>query len=297
MTGKIVLGTRGSDLALRQAALVVDALHACWPGLEIKTTTIVTKGDNTRAPMNPAGWKGFFTAEIESALQEGAVDLAVHSAKDLPSQINSGTEIAAVLPRASTFDVLVSKTRGGLAGLPSGATIGTSSVRRIHQLKWRRPDISIVELRGNVPTRVRKLGENKWDAIVLAKAGLDRLRLSLNDWCVETLDQAIFLPAGGQGIIAVQIRSDDVTTRKVVLAVNDDLASRCLRAEREFLRLLNVDCNAPVAVLATIEDQVMKMRGQYFDGSAIPNQGMVEGAADQGEVLAAQLFGRIGQRT
>src|SRR6266480_4958056 len=179
MAETIVLGTRGSELARAQARLVEKAIQTLRPELQIETKIIDTKGDKTKAVDLRAGRKGLFTAEIERALLAGDVDVAVHSAKDLPSEISPGAEIAAVLPRAQADDVLVSRHRGGLAALQEGATIATGSLRRKHQLSWKRPDLKIVDLQGNVPTRLRKLAENDWDAIVLARAGLERLGLSV----------------------------------------------------------------------------------------------------------------------
>ena len=161
-----------------QAHLVERAIQSARPELKIDTKIIATKGDQAKIVDLRAGRKGLFTSEIERALLSGDVDLAVHSAKDLPSETSPGAEIAAVLPRAATDDVLVSKHSRGLAGLPDGATVATGSVRRKHQLHWKRPDLAIVDLRGNVPTRLRNLAKSDWDAIVLAKAGLERLGLS-----------------------------------------------------------------------------------------------------------------------
>jgi len=303
MTEKIVLGTRGSDLALAQTYLVEKAIHAARPELRIEMKIIATKGDSAKVVDVRAGRKGLFTAEIERALLAGDVDLAVHSAKDLPSEINRGAEIAAVLPRARTDDVLISKHSGGLAGLPNGATVATGSVRRTRQLHWRRPDLQVVDLRGNVPTRLRKLAENDWDAIVLARAGLERLGLSLarneinfdgRKFFVEILSREVFLPAGGQGIVALQIRSDDASSREIVDPINDRDTLFCLRAEREFLRLLQGDCQSPVGVLAEMETEKMKLYAQIFEhGSALPREGEVVGAYDDGERLAAQLLKEI----
>src|SRR5204862_7668307 len=207
---KIILGTRGSELARAQARLVEKAIQTVRPELRIEAKIITTKGDETRIVDLHAGRKGLFTAEIERALLSGQVDVAVHSAKDLPSETNPSAEIAAVLPRAPMDDVLVAKQPGGLTSLREGATIATGSVRRKHQLSCKRPDLKIVDLRGNVPTRLRKLAENDWDAIVLARAGLERLGLSLaqnqisfegRQFFIEILPREIFLPAGGQGII------------------------------------------------------------------------------------------------
>ena len=302
---KIVIGTRGSELARAQARLVEQTLREKWPDLSIETKIVRTKGDESRSRSgaSPHGQKGLFTAEIEKALLAGDVDLAVHSAKDLPSEINRGAEIAAVLPRAKTDDVLISKHSGCLAGLPSGATVATGSVRRTRQLHWRRPDLKVVDLRGNVPTRLRKLAESNWDAIVLARAGLERLDLSLarNEinferarFFVEILSREIFLPAGGQGIIALQVRTDDESSREIVNPINDRDTLLCLRAEREFLRLLKCDCQSPVGVLAEMENDKMRLRAQIFEhGSASPREGEVEGERDDGDHLAAQLLKEI----
>src|SRR5881397_3687111 len=175
---KIVLGTRGSELARAQARLVEKAIQRVRPEAKIETKIIATQGDKARVIDPRAGRKGVFTAEIERALLAGDVDIAVHSAKDLPSETSSDAEIAAVLPRAAIDDMLVSKHPGGLASLPKGAVVATGSVRRKHQLLWKRADLKVIDLRGNVPTRLRKLSENEWDAIVLARAGLGRLGLS-----------------------------------------------------------------------------------------------------------------------
>jgi hydroxymethylbilane synthase len=293
MERKIVLGTRGSELALTQARLVEEAIRARRTDVEIEKKIIATTGDRMKIVDARAGWKGLFTAEIERALIAGEVDVAVHSAKDLPSETNARTAIAAVLPRAAVSDVLISKHKGGLAGLPRGATVATSSVRRKHQLCWQRGDLVIVDLRGNVPTRLRKLAENDWDAIVLARAGIDRLGVSI-DFFVELLPSEVFLPAGGQGIVALQIRHDDKQTKAIVELANDRGTLLCLRAERKFLRLLKVDCNSPVGVLAKIEHEKMKVRAQFFsDESPAPHEAEVEGGRDQGERLAAKLLKQI----
>src|SRR5439155_713641 len=271
------------------------------------TNLIRAMGDDSdRKPMYlapRAGRKGLFTAAIERALLAHEVDLGVHSAKDLPSELSRGVEIAAGLPRGLVNDVLVAKRAGGLAALAEGATIATGSVRRKHQINWQYPHLEIVDLRGNVPTRLRKLAENNWDAIVLARAGLERLRLSpthneINfegrQFFLEILPSEIFLPAGGQGIIAMQIRSDDERARTIVDLVNDREALLCLRAEREFLRLLQGDCNSPVGVLAKIDNGKMKLCAQVFEhGSTAPREGEVEGAFEDGELLAAELLRRI----
>ena len=304
MVRRIVLGTRGSELARAQTLLVEKAIQDTHLDVTIETKIIATKGDRARVVDPRAGRKGLFTAEIERALLAGEVDVAVHSAKDLPSETSLGTEIAAVLPRAPLNDVLASKHPGGFAALPPGAIVATGSVRRRHQLLWERADLDIIDLHGNVPTRLRKLAENEWDAIVLARAGLERLGMSpsrpeidFDGWhfFVEILPVEIFLPAGGQGIIAVQVRADDQSTKAVVDLINDRGTLLCLQAEREFLHGLQGDCNCPVGVLANIEDGKMKMRAQVFlQGAVAPRQSDVEGAPDDRERLATELLNRLG---
>ena len=192
MTKKIILGTRGSELARAQARLVEKAIQAARPDTGIETRVIATQGDKARLLEPQAGRKGLFTAEIERALVARDIDLAVHSAKDLPSEMNPDAEIAAVLPRAPVDDVLVSKHPRGFASLPHGAVVATGSVRRKRQLLWKRADLKVIDLRGNVPTRLRKLANNDWEAIVLAYAGLERLGLSPDSWRNQFQRQPIF---------------------------------------------------------------------------------------------------------
>jgi hydroxymethylbilane synthase len=301
---KFVIGTRGSELAKRQTQLVVDALTTRWADLKIETKTIRTSGEQSDlAADGRAGRKGMFTAELERALIAEDVDLAVHSAKDLPSELQAGTEIAAVLPRAPVDDVLVATTPCDLNSLPGDGIVATGSVRRKHQLRWKRPDLEIVDLRGNVPTRLRKLAKSEWHAIILARAGLDRLGLTngngtvtfeQGEFPVALLPREIFLPAGGQGVIAIQVRSSDERLKQIIDPLNDFETRLCLRAEREFLRLLHGDCNQPVAVLAIIENGMMKIRAQVFEIEATtPRQGIVEGPSEDAERLAVQLFSQI----
>jgi hydroxymethylbilane synthase len=305
MIAKITLGTRGSELARAQTLLVEKAIRKAHPNVAIDTKIIVTSGDNAKVVDVNAGRKGLFTAEIERALLARKVDVAVHSAKDLPSQTNPAAQIAAVLPRVPVNDVLISKHSGGFASIPSGATVATGSVRRQRQLHWKRPDLKLVDLRGNVPTRLRKLAENRWDGIVLARAGLERLGFSATrtecsfegvQFFVEILPREIFLPAGGQGIIALQIRVDDQNTKAFLPSVNDPDTLLCLQAEREFLSLLHGDCNFPVGVYATTSNGRMKLRTQVFEGeSPTPRQAEVDGASDEGDQLAAKLLRKIEQ--
>jgi hydroxymethylbilane synthase len=305
MVAKITLGTRSSELARAQTLLVEKAIRSVHPNISIEAKIIATRGDNAKVVDVHAGRKGLFTAEIERALLAWQVDVAVHSAKDLPSETSPGAQIAAVLPRAPVNDVLISKHAGTLASIPYGATVATGSVRRQRQLHWRRPDLQVVDLRGNVPTRLRKLAENEWDGIVLARAGLERLGFSPTrtesgfeggKFFLEILPREIFLPAGGQGIIALQIRADDQSTKALLQSLNDCETLLCLQAEREFLSRLHGDCNFPVGVHATVRNGTMKLRAQVFEGeSPSPRQAEVEGGCDEGRTLATELLRRIKQ--
>ena len=302
---EIVVGTRGSELALRQTGLVVDALQSRWADLKFEIKIIQTRGDDEKTAIADvrAGRKGLFTGAIERELLAEQIDLAVHSAKDLPSKLAPNTEIAAVLPRAPVDDVLVATTPCDLNSLPGDGIVATGSVRRQHQLRWKRPDLEIVDLRGNVPTRLRKLATDRWHGIILARAGLERLGLNPNHARVEfesheffaaLLPREIFVPAGGQGIIAIQIRSGDEQLRELVAATNHFDTRLSLRAEREFLRLLEADCNQPVGVVADVDGSTMKIRGQIFEvGATAPREGLVEGPSVDAEKLAAELLKKI----
>jgi hydroxymethylbilane synthase len=306
---KIILGSRGSELARAQTAMVAAALQYVWPALDVKVEIIKTRGDEQSAQRSElvdprAGRKGFFTGQIERVLAAGGIDIAVHSAKDLPSEATPGLEVRSVLPRAAVDDVLIEKVPGGLASLRPNAIVATGSVRRQYQLRWKHPEIQVVDLRGNVPTRLRKLKTNAWDLIVLARAGVERLGYDLSGgsfsfegalFHAEILPRDQFLPAGGQGVIALQLKSDDEKTKAIVDRINHVETLFCLRAEREFLRLLQGDCGSPVGVLATVEAKMMKVRAQVFEpGRSEPRVGEVEGSITKGaEPLAAELLERI----
>ena len=294
--GTIVLGSRGSDLALAQARLVEQALRAAWPELEVTTEIIRTSGDEsvrTEAVADrKAGRKGMFTREIEKQLLVRRIDLAVHSAKDLPSERMEDLEICAALPRGQTGDVLITKKDFSLTSFPQGATIATGSVRRQHQLRWKRPDLKVVDLHGNVPTRLRKLDENEdWSGIVLARVGLERLGLRAK---MESLSEEDFVPAGGQGVIALQIRRNDERMQRLARAISDQPTLLCLRAEREFLRLLDGDCDSPVGVHATMTNEKLWLQAQVFaEGTLAPQAGAVTGESAQPEELAAALMEKL----
>ncbi|MEY2564133.1 MAG: hydroxymethylbilane synthase [Verrucomicrobiota bacterium] len=305
---QIILGSRGSELARTQTAMVATALRQARPELEVKVQIIATSGDERGGKRSEAidphaGRKGLFTAEIERVLIAGGIDVAVHSAKDLPSEASPGAEVRSALPRAAVDDILISKVPGGLASLRPNALVATGSVRRQYQLRWKHPGFEIADLRGNVPTRLRKLVTNDWDAIVLARAGVERLGYELPAGAfifegaqlyAEVLPQQQFLPAGGQGVIALQVRSEDDKTRETVDRVNHVETLFCLQAEREFLRLLQGDCDSPVGVLATAETGRMKMSAQVFEhGKSEPRMAVVAGAMENGLEMAVELLERI----
>jgi hydroxymethylbilane synthase len=297
---KIILGSRGSELARAQTAMVAQALGTAWPDLKTATQIISTRGDQrTTKPIDPrAGRKGLFTGEIERALAAGEIDVAVHSAKDLPSEMSPGLTLGGVLLRAPVEDVLIRKTVGEAKG-----AIATGSVRRQHQLRWKNPGVEVVDLRGNVPTRLRKFVQSDWQSIVLARAGLERLGHDLTHGTFEfegvslrgqILSSDDFLPAGGQGIIAIQVRSDDEKGKSIVRAINDQKTSLCLEAEREFLRLLQGDCASPVGVLAKITGSNMTVRAQVFEPPRVePRLARVEGKASASKELAKELWEAI----
>ncbi|HEY8650885.1 MAG TPA: hydroxymethylbilane synthase [Chthoniobacterales bacterium] len=303
MADHIVLGSRGSALARAQTDLVEQALRKVWPRLIIDTSLIKTSGDESSVGYG-SGRKGLFTAEIERELLAARIDVAVHSAKDLPSEPVPGLEVRAALARANADDVLITRNPGGFAALPSDAYIATGSVRRQYQLRRKYPGVRLKSLRGNVPTRLRKLHEHgEWDGIVLARAGLARLghdlssgtiQLESTNFFVQILPTEDFLPAGGQGVIALEVRSNDKKAKRFVDAINDRETLACLRAEREFLRLLHGDCDSPVGVQARCEGDSLRMRAQVFESKEKPPLiDSVEGRDDDPEGLAAQLMKKL----
>jgi hydroxymethylbilane synthase len=303
------IGTRGSALALAQVDLTEAALRIACPGLRTEREIFITRGDKkldlNLLKIGEAGGKGLFTRELEDALIEGRIDVAIHSLKDLPGNNPEGLEIVALLPRAPTADVLLSKTAGGLDVLPHGAHVGTSSVRRARQLDWLRPDLSMEEWRGNVPTRLRKLGERTdVAAIVLAEAGLRRLGYELDlergilkwdggEWHASSLAGKI-LPAIGQGAIALQARADRAQVREVLSRINHPPTMIAVRAERELQRLLSGDCSLPVGVQTELRGEHLIMRGILFSTpDKQPMQAEAEGSADAPEKIAGELFQKL----
>lgn len=256
-TTRIVIGTRASKLALWQSHHIRDRLLALDPTLDISLERISTRGDEVQdRPLAAIGRNSLFVAEIEDALRSGRIRLAVHSAKDLPSTLPSEFAIVAFTTRADPRDVLVSK-HGGLMQLPQGARVGTSSPRRACQLKAVRPDITCLDIRGNVDTRLAKLERGDYDAIVLAASGLDRLGWS--HVATEPLEPDVMLPAVAQGILAVEARSDDPEMARLCAALEDPAARSCAVAERAFLAAMGAGCNAPLAGFATLDGDTISL--------------------------------------
>jgi hydroxymethylbilane synthase len=248
----LTVGTRGSALALTQTEFVIGALRALHPGLDLRIQRITTKGDVMRdVPLATLGGRGAFVDAIEEALRQKTIDLAVHSAKDLPSRVPPDLAIGAFLERADPRDVLISRA-GLLRELPAGARVGTSSLRRVSQVHAVRPDLDTRDLRGNVDTRLRKLDEDAYDAIVLAGAGL--LRLGLEGRVTEWLSADTMLPSPGQGALAVEIRADDAELRDLVRPLAHAPTEVALTVERAFLARLGAGCAAAVGAYATVGD-------------------------------------------
>lgn len=249
----ITIGTRGSQLALAQTGLVADLLRRAHADLEVHLRKIVTRGDRRQEVALPEiGGKGLFTAELEAALLDGSIDLAVHSAKDLPTEIPDGLILAGTPIREDPRDALVSQGRLHLSELRQGAVIGTSSLRRRAQLLMRRADLTFCVLRGNVDTRIRKvLSEARCDATLLAVAGL--IRTGLTDHVAMALDPDEFLPAAGQGALALQTRADDARTRGLLDAIRHEPTFIALTCERRVVQIMEGGCQAPIGVHARVD--------------------------------------------
>jgi hydroxymethylbilane synthase len=290
----IRIGTRGSALARAQTALVAAALEGA--GRRCEVVIVETEGDR-RAP-DTAWGEGAFVAAIEQALLDGRVDVAIHSAKDVPTDEHPDLTIAAFLPRADARDVLVVR-RGDparrLDDLPPGARLGTDSPRRTGFIRARRPDLVVHPLHGNVDTRLRRLDEGETDALVLAAAGLERL--GRGDRIAERLDPEFLPPAPGQGAIAVQVRAADPRTASAVAALDDPATRAAVTAERAFLSASGGGCRAPIGALARIEGDELVLHGGYTrpDGSAVAYDA-VRGGMDEGARLGRDLAGRLGPR-
>ena len=281
------IGTRGSPLALAQAhetRRLLAVAHGVAPE-SIAIEVIKTSGDMIQdRALSSAGGKGLFTKEIEEALRSGAIDLAVHSAKDMPTVLPEGLVLTAFLEREDVRDALISPRAPSLAALPAGAVVGTASLRRQAQVKRLRPDLQTILFRGNVETRLRKIAEGAADATLLALAGLKRLGLA--DRATAILDDETFLPAVGQGAIAIETRADDERTRDLLFPLNHHDTEMALIAERAFLAVLDGSCRTPIAGYASVMEGSLAFRGLILkpDGSE-SHETTRWGSAERAEAL------------
>ncbi len=295
----IKIGTRKSPLAMAQAEEVRALLLELAPDLEVELVSMSTSGDNfTDRPLSEIGGKGLFTKEIEEALLDKRIDIAVHSVKDMQTLLPDGLTIGCVLEREDPRDRLIGNNLHSLDDLPKGARFGTSSLRRAAQLLMLRPDLTIVPLRGNVQTRLAKLASGEMDATMLAVAGLNRLQM----WDVAgvTLDTNVFLPAIGQGAIGIECREEDTAILELLSPLADIESETAIICERSFLQALNGSCHTPIAGYATVEGKELSLRGLIMrpDGSAY-HRIEVKGSCDDAESLGVsageQLLAKAGQ--
>ncbi len=289
----LVIGTRGSQLALWQAEWVKARLQEVAPSMSFRLRKIQTSGDKILdAPLANIGGKGLFVKEIEEALLRGDIDLAVHSMKDVPSALPEGLAIVCIFAREDARDALVARDHLVFRDLPARATVGTSSLRRQAQLLAHRSDLSIVMLRGNVNTRVRKLQEGAFTAIVLAAAGL--IRLGWAHYVTEYLPLTVSLPAIGQGALGIESRVDDAFVRELLAPLHDRPTAIAVSAERAFLERLEGGCQVPIAGHAVIENQMVKLEGLVasLDGTCVIRDQM-KGPADEAVLLGTSLANRV----
>ena len=293
----VTVGTRGSTLALAQTRWVIARLKEEWPETEFRLQTISTKGDRNRESLEQLaqkGDKGFWVKEIEDALLQNRVDIAVHSLKDLPTEQPEGLEVASIPKRVDARDVLVGREGAKkLADLPQGARVGTSSIRRKAFLKSYRPDLQVIDLRGNIDTRLAALGTGDYDAIILAAAGL--IRTELRHRIDEFIEPDILLPAPGQGALALETRTDDDLSIEVAYAIHDHLTDDRITAEREFLAGLGAGCMAPVGAHATVKGGTLTLEGWVaaLDGTHViraTSSGEAGECADIGAELAEDML-------
>jgi hydroxymethylbilane synthase len=294
----VVIGTRASKLALAQTGLVHAALVQAHPGLQVTIEHITTKGDVVQdRPLSAIGDKGLFVGEIEHALRAGRIDLAVHSAKDLPSVLPDDMLLAAFPQRADVRDALIARDGWRLAELPHGAKVGTTSLRRACQLRALRPDLQVENLRGNVDTRLRKLDEGQYDAIVLAAAGLHRLDLGAR--ITEYLDPTVMLPAGAQGALALEVRAGDHASAALVAPLDDPATRTAVLAERALLARIGGGCQTPIGAYAQIRGRTLTLAGMIGTSDGRMVRGERSGpAADPialGAALADELLANGGQ--
>ncbi|BCU81227.1 porphobilinogen deaminase [Polycladomyces abyssicola] len=288
----VVVGTRKSALALTQTGWVMDRLREANSRWELRQEKIVTKGDRILdVTLSKIGGKGLFVKEIEQALLDGRIDIAVHSMKDMPGEIPDGLVIGAVTRREDPRDCLITRSGQSLEELPSGARIGTSSLRRQAQILAYRPDVTVEPVRGNLDTRLRKMQEGQFDGILLAVAGLSRM--GWQDRVTQALSTDIMVPAVGQGALAIQCRADDTEVLEGLKKINDPETERAVRAERAFLHAFEGGCHLPVGAYAEETGGLIRLIGMvaHPDGQKVL-RGTVEGTEPEqvGRTLAQQLL-------
>jgi len=286
---KLIIATRASNLALWQAYHIKKRIEDTFPNVSVELNEITSKGDKILdKPLALIGGKGHFTKELEDEMLAGNAHLAVHSLKDVPTYIPEGLELCAITTRQDQSDVLLSHTYKSLYELPQGAVVGTTSLRRRMQLLEHRPDIKVKELRGNVNTRLRKLKEGQYDAIILAYIGLHRLDLLKDIPYVEKLD--FFIPPMGQAALGIEIVSTDDKVRQIAMSLNDEESFICTKLERDFVSAIGAGCSAPVAVNATIEGEKITIKAMlgYPDGTHIMHNELSAKVEDS-DTLGTQL--------
>jgi len=291
-----VIATRASALALWQAYHIKARIEASFRDIEVELNEITSKGDKILdKPLALIGGKGHFTKELEDEMLAGNADMAVHSLKDVPTYIPEGLELCAITERQDQSDVLLSHSYKSLDDLPRGATVGTTSLRRRMQLLEKRPDLKVKELRGNVNTRLRKLKEGQYDAIILAYIGLARLDLLKDIPYVEKLD--FFIPPMGQAALGIEIIADNDRVREIAMSLNHEPTFLCTKVERDFVSTIGAGCSAPVAVNATVVEDYIKVRAMlgYPDGTHILHESLeapVSEADTLGQTLAQKMIDR-----
>ncbi len=300
MKNQVRIGTRGSQLALWQANYIKGRIEKDFPETQVEITIIKTTGDRiTDRPLAMVGGKGLFVKEIETALMENRIDLAVHSMKDMPGELPPGLTISAIPERENPFDILISGSGKALSDYPQGAVIGTSSLRRGSQLKHARPDLEIKSIRGNLDTRVKKLKAGEYDAIVLAAAGLRRL--GQENEITEYLTEDTMVPAVGQGALCIETRENDPDMAPIMDALDHEPTRVCVEGERAFLKQIEGSCHIPVACFGKIEEDQVVLTAIVAseDGQEVIKERIASPAGDvieNGRKLAEQLLENGGKR-
>lgn len=296
MKSKYVLGSRGSDLALWQTHYIKNLLQRVFPSLELDIKIIQTTGDAVLdTALSKIGDKGLFTRQIEDELLSGTIDLAVHSLKDLPTRLPEGLKLGGVTSRESPNDVLISEKYSSIDELPQGARVATGSLRRRSQLLAYRSDFEIYEIRGNVPTRIKKFQESDLDAMILAFAGVHRLQLDAH--IKQIIPTEIMLPAVGQGVVGIEVRENDAETEELLKPVINREVLSCITAERSFLRRLEGGCQVPIGGYAILENDEIILSG--FTGSLDGKTNLsdsVRGNRGDAEILGAELAENLIER-